>query len=140
MKNQTLRLSLIAVALSAYSGIASADLSEIVPPEATPPVEPQKPPKPQAQATAIRIENRLAEPLATNNAMPEKDAAAVEEKTLNEISAMLVDIVQHGKNVAIIDQPTVPANAQPAVDSSRLAVPDEPRGITASFPKLPRNW
>lgn len=54
MKNQTLRLSLIAVALGAYSGIANADLSEIVPPEATPPVEPQKPPKPQAQATAIR--------------------------------------------------------------------------------------
>ena len=136
MKNQTFRLSLIAIAMAAYSGIANADLGEFVPPEATPPAEPQKPPKPQAQATAIHVENRLAEPLATNNAMPEKDAAAVEEKTLNEISAMLVDIVQHGKNVTIIDQPTVPANAQPAVDSSRLAVPDEPHGHYRVFSEV----
>ncbi|RKV78805.1 MAG: DUF4384 domain-containing protein [Neisseria sp.] len=127
MKKTALELSL-AAALSACSAVALADLAEI-PAQAIPPQTPQTRPAPQEQATGISVENRLATPVATDNAATPAAAptdSAVQEKTLNEISAMLVDIVQHGKNVAIIDQPLLPADAQPAVDSSRLSVPDAP--------------
>ena len=113
MKKTALELSL-AAALSACSAVALADLAEI-PAQAIPPQTPQTRPAPQEQATGISVENRLATPVATDNAATPAAAptdSAVQEKTLNEISAMLVDIVQHGKNVAIIDQPPLPADAQ----------------------------
>lgn len=122
MKNKKLKLITIMLTCLA-SGVALADMTP--PPQAKPPMEPQKRPAPQQPATGIVVEMHEA---TMENGQELVASDSISDKTRNEIYAMLADQVKKVKNVVVIEHKPVANNAQPAVESGQLSVADQPNG------------